>query len=112
MAPGDHRLGVSRPALLSAPDKKSFSSVNSPILACSVLTSMAGGGAEAEVVEPNSPKADSTTCAFQAVIWFGCTSYCCANSASVFSPLIAASRHLRLKGWRVGPACSLAHACS
>src|SRR3954454_5893723 len=97
MAPIDHRLALSRPALLSAPDKKSFSSVNSPILACSVLTSMAGGGADAEVVEPNRPQADSTTCVFQAVIWFGCTSYCCANSASVFSPLIAASATLALK---------------
>src|SRR4051812_47660901 len=97
MAPGDHRLALRRPALLSAPDKKSFSSVSSPILACSVLTSIAGGGADAEVVEPNRPEADSTTCAFQAVIWFGCTSYCCANSASVFSPLIAASATLALK---------------
>src|SRR4051812_5310143 len=97
MAPIDHRLALSRPALLSAPDKKSFSSVNSPILACSVLTSMAGGGADAEVVEPNRTEADPTTCAFQAVIWFGCTSYCCANSASVFSPLIAASATLALK---------------
>src|SRR3954452_21672450 len=97
MAPIDHRLALSRPALLSAPDKKSFSSVSSPILACSVLTSIAGGGADAEVVEPNRPQADSTTCVFQAVIWFGCTSYCCANSASVFSPLIAASATLALK---------------
>jgi hypothetical protein len=32
------------------------------------------------------------------VIWFGCTSYCCANSVSVFSPLIAASATLALKG--------------
>jgi hypothetical protein len=29
----DHRFALSRPALLSAPSKKSFSSVNSPIFA-------------------------------------------------------------------------------
>src|SRR4051812_27345854 len=46
----DHRFALSRPALLSAPDKKScprlergsLVSVSSPILACNVLTSTAG----------------------------------------------------------------------
>ena len=38
----DHRFALSRPALLSAPAKKSFSSASSPILACSVFTSTAG----------------------------------------------------------------------
>jgi hypothetical protein len=31
------------------------------------------------------------------VIWFGWTSNCCANSASVFSPLIAANATFALK---------------
>src|SRR5262245_24730516 len=31
----DHRLALSKPVLLSAPSKKSFSSVSSPIFACS-----------------------------------------------------------------------------
>jgi hypothetical protein len=31
----DHRFALSNPALLSAPSKKSFSSVSSPIFACS-----------------------------------------------------------------------------
>lgn len=35
--------------------------------------------------------APSSSCVFQAVIWLGWTSNCFANSASVFSPLIAAS---------------------
>jgi hypothetical protein len=35
----DHRFALSNPALVSAPSKKSFSSVSSPILACSVFTS-------------------------------------------------------------------------
>jgi hypothetical protein len=30
----DHRFALRSPALPSAPDKKSFSSINSPILAC------------------------------------------------------------------------------
>jgi hypothetical protein len=38
----DHRLALSSPALLSAPSKKSFSSVSSPTFACSVFTSTAG----------------------------------------------------------------------
>src|SRR6476660_387300 len=38
----DHRLAFSNPALLSAPSKKSFSNVSSPILACSDFTSTAG----------------------------------------------------------------------
>src|SRR3954467_6046680 len=87
MAPVDHRFALSRPALLSAPDKKSFS----------VFTSIAGGGADATPPESNRPAAASTNWPFQAVIWFGCTSYRCANSASVFSPLIAASATLALK---------------
>src|SRR5277367_3304882 len=33
----DHRFALSRPALLSAPSKKSFSSASSPIFACSDL---------------------------------------------------------------------------
>src|SRR5450432_541036 len=38
----DHRFALSNPALVSAPSKKSFSSVSSPILACSDFTSIAG----------------------------------------------------------------------
>src|SRR5712691_10128317 len=49
----DHRLALSMPALLSAPSKKSFSSVSSPILACSVFTSTAGACRPAS--EPNTP---------------------------------------------------------
>ena len=37
----DHRFALSNPALLSAPSKKSFSSVSSPIFACSDFTSTA-----------------------------------------------------------------------
>src|ERR1022692_2953979 len=46
---------------------------------------------------PNRLAAPSTSCDFHAVIWVGCTSYKCASSASVFSPLIAARANFALK---------------
>src|SRR3954453_22931527 len=92
----DHRFALSCPALPSAPDKKSFSGVSSPILACNVFTSTAGAAAPAPEA-PNTSAAPPTSCAFQAVIWFACTSNCCANSASVFSPLRAANATFALK---------------
>src|SRR5690349_22839543 len=97
MRPVDQRSALSRPALLSAPAKKSFSKISSPILACRVFTSTTGAASPAALPEPNNPAAASTKCPFQAVIWFGCTSYCCANSASVFSPLMAAKATFALK---------------
>src|SRR5689334_18073967 len=97
MRPVDQRFALSRPALLSAPAKKSFSKISSPILACRVFTSTTGAASPAALPEPNNPAAASTKCPFQAVIWFGCTSYCCANSASVFSPLMAAKATFALK---------------
>ena len=39
----------------SAPDKKSFTSVNSPILAWSVFTAIAGSAAAAALSEPKTP---------------------------------------------------------
>src|SRR5215218_7849753 len=93
----DHRLALSRPALLSAPDKKSFSSVSSPILACSSFRSTGGVTSDAAAPGPKTPAAPSCSWAFQAVIWCGWTSKSLANSASVFSPLIAASATFALK---------------
>src|SRR3954469_3743587 len=55
----DHRFALSRPALLSAPDKKSLVSVNSPILACSVFTSTAGVAGSDLGSDPNTPAAPS-----------------------------------------------------
>src|SRR5664280_2575299 len=63
----DHRFALSNPALVSAPSKKSFSSVSSPILACSDFTSMAGA-AGAMPPEPKTPQAPPSNCAFHAVI--------------------------------------------
>src|SRR3954449_4420326 len=55
----DHRFALSRPALLSAPDKKSLVSVNSPILACRVFTSTAGVAGSDLGSDPNTPAAPS-----------------------------------------------------
>jgi hypothetical protein len=52
----DHRFALSNPALVSAPSKKSFSSVSSPILACSDFTSIAGV-AGAMLPDPKTPQA-------------------------------------------------------
>src|SRR4051812_517869 len=93
----DHRFALSRPALLSAPDKKSLVSVSSPILACNVFTSTAGVAGSDLGSDPNTPAAPSRSCAFQAVIWLGWASNCCASSASVFSPLTAAKATFALK---------------
>ena len=51
----DHRPTLSRPALLSAPDKKSISSACWPILACNPFKSTAGSAADAS--PPNTSAA-------------------------------------------------------
>src|SRR5213080_1579641 len=79
----DHRFALSKPALPSAPSKKSFSSVSSPILACSDFTSTVGGSAPLPPPGPKTSAAPPSSCAFHDVIWFGCTSKCSANWASV-----------------------------
>src|SRR5213075_3514329 len=63
----DHRFALSNPALVSAPSKKSFSSVSSPILACSDFTSTAGCAA-APPPGPNTSAAPLSSWAFHDVI--------------------------------------------
>src|SRR5882724_1405735 len=77
----DHRFALSNPALVSAPSKKSFSSVNCPILACNALRST--GGASGATAPPNTPAARSINCRRHSVTWLGCTSCLCAISAIV-----------------------------
>src|SRR6195952_841446 len=102
----DHRFALRRPALPSAPDKKSLVSVNSPILACSVFTSMAGAASD-RGTDPNTPAAPSRSWAFQVVIWLGWTSNCWASSARVFSPRKAARATFALKAGRWFRRCRL-----
>src|SRR6195952_3027528 len=75
----DHRFALSNPALVSAPSKKSFSSVSSPILACSDFTSTAGGATALPPPGPNTSAAPPSSCAFHDVIWLGWTSNCSAS---------------------------------
>src|SRR5664279_2550757 len=63
----DHRFALSNPALVSAPSKKSFSSVNSPILACSDFTSIAGV-VGSPFPDPKTSEALPSSCDFHAVI--------------------------------------------
>jgi len=62
----DHRFALSKPALVSALSKKTFSNVNSPILAWSAFTSTGGGAAS--YAAPNTPTALSSSCARHWVI--------------------------------------------
>src|SRR5207344_2013656 len=92
----DHRFALSNPALVSAPSKKSFSSVSSPILACSDFTSTAGVAG----VPPPDPKISEalpSSCDFHVAIWLGWTSKCSASWAMVRSPLTAARATFALK---------------
>src|SRR3978361_1845793 len=67
----DHRLALRRPALPSAPDKKSLVNVSSPILAWSVFTSQGGAARPAFGSDPKTSAAPSTSWAFHVVIWLG-----------------------------------------
>src|SRR5271157_3286236 len=70
----DHRLALSNPALVSAPSKKSFSKVSSPILAGSAFKSTLGAAFVSPLSAPNRPAAPSSTWLRHCVTWFGCTS--------------------------------------
>lgn len=68
MVTADHRFALGdRPALPSATAKKSFSSVSSPIFACSVFTSTTGA-ASGVAPAPNTPEAPSRSCERHCVI--------------------------------------------
>src|SRR5205085_7146204 len=55
----DHRFALSKPALPSAPSKKSFSCVSSPIFAWSDLMSTRGASESERASDPNTPAAPS-----------------------------------------------------
>src|SRR5258708_14101538 len=63
----DHRLTPSSPALLSALSKKSFSSVNCPILACNTFTSM-GGPPGLTLPPSHTPPTPSSNYSFQSLL--------------------------------------------
>src|SRR5208283_815564 len=93
----DHGFALSNPALVSARSKKSFSSANCPILACS------GARSTGSVWEP-PPKisaAPSSRCRFHSAIWLGCNSNSLHRSAIVRSSSNAAraTRALNARLW-------------
>jgi len=86
----DHRFAFgNRPAFPRVAAKKRFASGSSPILACSTVIPTAGSlvGGPA----PNTSAASARSCARHWLMRLGCTSYCCANAASVSTPFKAAS---------------------
>jgi hypothetical protein len=64
MGTADHRFALSRPALPSAPSKKSFSSVSPPVLAGRDFQSTAGAAGSGRAAAPAPPAAPSRSCAF------------------------------------------------
>src|SRR5258708_39399404 len=70
----DHRFALNNPALLSAPSKKSFSSVSSPILAWRDFTSTTGWAGPLPPPGPDTSAAPPSSCPFPDVISLGSTS--------------------------------------
>src|SRR5277367_1326397 len=85
----DHLLALRRPALVSAPSKKSFSKASWPIFACRLFRSTDASAGPAFASPPKTPAAPSSNWLFHCVIWLACTSNCSANSDKVFSPFSA-----------------------
>ncbi len=66
----DHRVALGKPALMSAPSKKSFFSASYPIFAWSVFRS---GVSDGECDSPNTSAARASSCCFHSVICVGLT---------------------------------------
>jgi hypothetical protein len=95
----NHFLALSKPALVSAVSKKSFSNASWPILACSRSRStFCSPFARPSSKTPAAPYSNSL---FQVAICLAWTSYFCASSARVCSPRKAyiATRALNAAPW-------------
>jgi hypothetical protein len=90
----DHRFALSNPALVSAPSKKSFSSVSCPILACSALRSTGGSLGRHRAAEHAGGALHQLP--RHSVTWLGCTSCFCAISAIVLPSAKASNATLAL----------------
>src|ERR1019366_2725149 len=98
-APIDHRLPLRPGNFPSAPDKKSRSTVSSPIFSCS--SRIRSRPSPFVAVPPKVSAKCSSAWVFQLVTWFAWTSWCAAISAIVFSPRIPskATRALNAAEW-------------
>src|SRR5271166_3021239 len=102
----DHRFALSRPALVSAPSKKSFSSVSSPILACKLFKSTLGTAASL-LSWPNTPAAPSRSWLFRLGDLIGVDVELLRQFGQRLLPLNGGQSHLRLEARCVVPARSL-----
>ena len=100
------RLALNKPALPSAPSKKSFSSVSSPILAWSDFTSTAGCAVPLPPPGPNTSAAPSSSCAFHDVICIGVNVELRRKLSQCSIAAAGRERHPRLEGPCVVPAWS------
>src|SRR5277367_2429638 len=92
--PLDHRFPLGPGNFPSAPSKKEFSIVSSPIFACS--SRMRSLPSAASTSPPKIAAAFSSSSVFQAVTWVACTSWC----ADLGHGLLASNRfqcHSRLE---------------
>jgi hypothetical protein len=103
----DHRLAFSNPALLSAPSKKSFSKVSSPILACRAFTSTGGVADLLLLPEPNTSAAAQLRLPSRDLVRVNVELIRQLRNRPI--TLYRCQRHLRLKGRRVVPSWSFGH---
>jgi hypothetical protein len=108
----DHRFALSKPALPSAPSKKSFSSVSSPILACSDFTSTAGCAAPLPPPAPNTSAAPSSKPRLPGCDLIGVDVELLRKLSQSLIALQGRKRHLRLEDRRVVPARLSVHGFS
>ena len=108
----DHRFALSKPALPSAPSKKSFSSVSSPILACSDFTSTAGWHAAVAAARTEHIGCPFLELCFPRRDLIGVDVELLRQLSQCSIALDGGKRHLGLEGRCVVPARSSAHCLS
>jgi hypothetical protein len=104
----DHRFALNMPALVSAPSKKSFSSVSSPVLACRAFKSTPGALASL-LPEPDTPRRAVEKLAFPQRDLVGVNAELLRQSGQRLLALEGGQGHFRLAGRRVVPPCAFRH---
>jgi hypothetical protein len=100
----NHRFGLSKPALMSAPSKKSFSRANCPILACSVLRSGVSDGASSS--PQTRPRARASSCCFHSVTLCRVDAELLGQFGERLVAVDGGHGHLRLEGRSMSPSRS------
>ena len=107
----DHRFALSNPALVSAPSKKSFSSVSSPIFACKLFKSTLEAAASL-LSWPKNPSRAFKELGFPLGDLIGVDVELLRQFGERLLPLHSGQGHLSLEARCVVPARSLAHRLS